>query len=435
MHIELPYGHTTRRLVLPDGLDVRLLRPAPPAPLSQPRDVLARAVDEALNAPRLRCHPSPSSLAVAVPDETRPLPVKDLLPVLLDRLFARWPGLSPNQVTVVVGGGLHPPLSAADLARAVPAEVARGCKVLGHDARHAEMTDHGRTSRGTPVRINAAIGRAAFRVVLGQVDPHQFQGFTGGSKGITIGCASAETIQTNHRLLLDGHSKAGILHDNPARQDLNEAGRLVDVHLAVNVVLDPAKRVVWLGAGDPEAVLDQAAEVCAGVYGVALDEDFDIVLASCGGYPKDICLYQAQKGLNMACQAARPGGRVLLLAECPGGIGDEVYEDYVRRFATPAELLADFRSHGFRMGAHKAYLFGLSLDAHRVVLDSALDAATLTRCQIAKGEAQAILDAWLAEGPQRPHIAVIPNANTTFFHRTAGQGCPGMRGKEQGGLG
>ncbi|MES9996882.1 nickel-dependent lactate racemase [Desulfovibrio aminophilus] len=424
MDIELPYGHGIRRLVLPDGSDLRLLRPTPPPDLPDPLGTLARAVDAALDTPEHRGRPAPESVAIAVPDETRPLPVKDLLPVLLDRLFAFWPRLAPSNVTVVVGGGLHPALSRAELDRTVPPTAARGCRVVGHDAHHSLMTDHGRTSRGTPVRINAAMGKAAFRVVLGQVDPHQFVGFTGGSKGITVGCASAEMIQANHGGLFEPTARAGVLAENPVRQDLNEAGRLIGIQLAVNVVLSPAKRIVWLGAGDPEAVLAEGAKVCAGVYGVALDEPFDIVLASCGGHPKDICLYQAQKGLNMACQAARPGGRVLLLAECPGGVGDEVYHDYVRRFERPADVLADFRTHGFRMGAHKAYLFGLSLDSRRVVLDSALNVATLKGCQITAGAAQATLNAWLAESPERPRIAVIPNANTTFFHRPAGQRAP-----------
>ncbi|WP_449242944.1 nickel-dependent lactate racemase [Desulfovibrio sp.] len=423
-HIELPYGHGLRRLVLPDGVDAHLLRPTPPPDLPDPLQALARAVDSALDTSKHRGRPAPGSVAIAVPDETRPLPVKDLLPVLLDRLFALWPRLAPGDVTVVVGGGLHPALSRAELERVIPPSAARGCRVIGHDAHLSPMTEHGRTSRGTPVRINAAIGAAEFRLVLGQVDPHQFVGFTGGSKGITVGCASAEMIRTNHGGLFASSARAGVLDENPVRQDLNEAGRLIGIHLAVNVVLSPAKRIVWLGAGDPEAVLAEGAKVCAGVYGVALDEPFDIVLASCGGHPKDICLYQAQKGLNMACQAAKPGGRVLLLAECPGGVGDETYHDYVRRFARPADVLADFRSHGFRMGAHKAYLFGLSLDSRRVVLDSALDAATLKECQITAGVAQATLDAWLAEGPARPRVAVIPNANTTFFHRPAGQRAP-----------
>ena len=42
-----------------------------------------------------------------MPDETRPFPLKALLPALLDRLFAAFPKLAHEKVRIVVGGGLH----------------------------------------------------------------------------------------------------------------------------------------------------------------------------------------------------------------------------------------------------------------------------------------------------------------------------------------
>ena len=106
----------------------------------------------------------------------------------------------------------------------------------------------------------------------------------------------------------------GQLQDNPVRNDLNEAGRLAGVDFAVNAVVDPNKEIVGIWAGDPEAVLREGVKVCAEVYGVKIDEPFDLAVASCGGYPRDICLYQAQKGLNLCSHAVKPGGKIALLA-------------------------------------------------------------------------------------------------------------------------
>lgn len=417
MQVALKYGHGERVLAIPDSVPVEVLRPASLPPLADPAQALGQALDRPLAGPLLADMPQPASVAVAVPDETRPLPVRELLPVLLDRLLAAWPGLGRDRVTVVVGGGLHPPLDRAELDRLVPPDAARGCRVLGHDARAADLADMGVTSRGTPVRIHPAVARAELRVVLGQVDPHQFVGFTGGAKGIAIGCASAETIARNHGLMFQAGARVGELDANPVRQDLNEAGRIIGVRLAVNLVLGPDKRPAWLAAGDPEAVLRAGAGVCARIYGVRLEHDFDLVAASCGGHPKDICLYQAQKGLNQASAALRPGGRLLLLAACGQGVGDEAYLDYVRRFASPQEVLEDFAAGGFRMGAHKAFLFSRTLAAHRVVVDSELDPAVLRQCHLTPGPAQETLDRWIAECSGRPRVAVVPNANTTYFFR------------------
>jgi len=69
------------------------------------------------------------------------------------------------------------------------------------------------------------------------------------------------------------------------------------------------------------------------------------------------------------------------------------------------------------MGAHKAFLFSRTLTRFEVVVHSELDADTLAGCHLAKGDAQETLDRWLAAMPERPRIAVVPNANTTYFYR------------------
>ncbi len=62
------------------------------------------------------------------------------------------------------------------------------------------------------------------------------------------------------------------------------------------------------------------------IYGVEIEELADVVIASCGGYPKDINVYQAHKTLSNAMEALKQGGRIILLARCSEGIGSEAYE-------------------------------------------------------------------------------------------------------------
>lgn len=171
-----------------------------------------------------------------------------------------------------------------------------------------------------------------------------------------------------------------------------------------------------LTAGEPDAVLESCAAVCARVYGIEIGEAFDIVVASCGGHPKDICLYQAQKGLNLASQALKPGGRILLLAASPQGIGDSVYFDYVSRFTSPEEAMRDFMSAGFRMGAHKAYLFGLTLVNYDVAVSSDLAPEVLRTCHLRPADPAAVIEKWVSEFPGTPRVAVVPSANTTYFY-------------------
>lgn len=419
-HIDLKYGNGKIRIRIPENASAAVLQPQDVPVLSS----VEEGLEEALNSPvgcqrldELLARKRPRTVSIAVPDETRPAPLGAVLPRLLQRLRNGLPGPLPEHVTIFIGGGLHPPADRAAIERILPAGIAAGCPVVAHDARTAVMRDYGTTRRGTPVRINAQYAAADVRIVIGQVDPHQFVGFTGGSKGVVIGCAAPETIEKNHSLMSQPNAYVGHLEGNPVREDQTEAGEMVGIDLAINYVLDADKRVVRLAAGRPAAVLEACAATCASVYGVAIEERFDIVVASCGGYPKDICLYQAQKGLNLASQALKPGGHILLLAASPQGVGDDIYFDYVSQFTSPEEVIRDFKASGFRMGAHKAYLFGRTLVNYDVAVLSDLDPGILSKCHLRAADPMTILEDWVAEFQGTPRLAVIPNANTTYFYR------------------
>jgi nickel-dependent lactate racemase len=421
--VELKYGKGKIRVSIPEKAVVSILEPLRVPELASVQSALDSALSAPFGCPSLEAMIDarrPRSVAIAVPDETRPAPLRDILPGLLSRVEAKLPGPLRDRVTLFIGGGLHPSADAAAIERVLPAGIARGCRVVAHDATAVAMRGYGTTSRGTPVRINAVYAEADLKMVIGQVDPHQFVGFTGGAKGVVIGCAAPETIEKNHSLMSQPNAQVGRLKDNPVRADLTEAGELVGLDLAVNFVLDAEKKVMHLTAGIPSQVLESCAQICARVYGVAIEDKFDIVVASCGGHPKDICLYQAQKGLNLASQALKPGGHILLLAASPQGVGDDIYFDYVSQFTSPEEVIRDFKSSSFRMGAHKAYLFGRTLVNYNVAVFSDLDPGILRKCHLRAADPASIIDEWVSSFDGTPRVAVIPNANTTYFYKSAG---------------
>jgi nickel-dependent lactate racemase len=418
MELDLKYGTGTINVHIPESARTKILEPNHRQALDSVGQEVVRVLaelDESSKTTIERLQKS-STVAIAVPDETRPLPVAAVLPELLDWLFEKQPELKADDVAVIVGGGLHPPLDGHTLNRLVPSEITRGCRVLGHDAKTSPMVDYGSTSRGTPVQINRIMAEADFKVVVGQIDPHQFVGFTGGSKGIVIGCGGSATIEHNHSLMFHDEARVGVMNGNPVREDLNEAGSMVGIELAVNLIMSPSKDVVQVLAGDPLKMLKQGARTCAALYGVKIDEKYDIVIASCGGHPKDICLYQAQKGLNLASQAVKKGGHILLLAASTQGVGDDVYFDYVSQFTSPEEVLADFKKQGFRMGAHKAYLFGRTLIEFDVAVSSELDSGVLKKCHLRSADPSRVIEEWVDNFEHPPRIGVIPNANTTYFY-------------------
>ena len=419
MNIELKYGDRQHVLHIPEKAETSILRPTRMSTLGSIGDALENALANPLgceNLDNLVGRTSPKTVAIAVPDETRPMPVRTILAILLNRIFTALPGLEPSALTVVIGAGLHPPAGREAQERIVPPEITSGCRVLQHDAFHARMVDFGVTKRGTPVRINADFAEADLKIVIGQIDPHQFVGFTGGAKGAVIGCAAVESIEHNHSLMFDEKAQVACLDGNPVREDMNEAGDMVGIDMAVNVVLDAENNVVRLLAGEPVTVLKEGAKTCTALYGVPLEHKYDIVIASCGGHPKDISLYQAQKGLNLASQALKQGGKILLLASCSQGVGDDTYFDYVSQFATPEEVLEDFKKLGFKMGAHKAFLFARTLTNFEVAMVSNLDPDIMKACHLQAVDPDVVIGEWVEGFGGRPRVAVVPNANTTYFY-------------------
>lgn len=402
-------------LDLPGNIQADVFEPKQVAPLDDPAAALAAALDSPIGCQRLEEQPDPVSVAIAVPDETRPVPLKLLLPPLIARILAAWPSLKAENITIVVGGGLHPPADEAQLARILPDSV-RVCRIVSHDAENSPIISFGVTSRGTPVEINAEVGWAQYRMVVGMVDSHQFVGFTGGAKGVTIGCASAAMVTANHRMMTSPAAFAGNITDNPVRQDLNESGKLAGVNLAINVVMDASKKPVSILAGVPHEVMLAASGKTAELYGLTFDKPYDIVVASCGGLPKDICLYQAQKGLSTASSCAAPGGKIILLAKCEQGVGDNHYYNYVRKFKSDKVLMEEFSKGTFRMGAHKAFLFARATTRFEVAIHSDLPDATLAECLLTPGKLQPTVERWLLEVP-KARVAIIKSSNSSFFRK------------------
>ncbi len=169
-------------------------------------------------------------------------------------------------------------------------------------------------------------------------------------------------------------------------------------------------------AGDPHEVLAAAVPLVQEVCETAAPHPMDVVIASPGGYPKDINLYQAQKALAHACELVRPGGSVVLAAECREGAGDDLYEAWMAAAKSPQEVITRFEREGFRMGAHKAFLFARSLRKARTYLVSrgvAPDQARKLHLIPALTIEDALAEA-LGETARLPRIGIMPRASSTI---------------------
>ena len=76
---------------------------------------------------------------------------------------------------------------------------------------------------------------------------------------------------------------------------------------------------------------------------------FDVVITTNSGYPLDLNLYQAVKGMSAAARIVRPGGSIIVAAECWDGIPDHgQYKRLLWEAGSLDALLARLQAPGFR---------------------------------------------------------------------------------------
>ena len=412
--LELPYGKRTILFDLPREWEPDLFRPNLISPAEDPVKEVIQSLDNPYGDRRLADFSGAASVAIAICDETRPMPNHLILLPLLKKLHQM--GIPKSAVQIVIASGLHSATPESRLANILPVDIINQYPITVHDATHSDLRFLGKTTRGTPVFVNPLFFDAKLRFVIGMIDPHQFVGYTGGVKGAAIGLAGAQTIAANHSMLFHPQALIGEIQNNPVRQDIEEIGKMMDVHFATNVVLDERNRVLKVFSGDPFEVERVGSEFCRKVYEIKVSKEYDVAIVSPGGYPKDINLYQAQKALAHVTPLVRHGGEIILLAECPDGYGDEAFYQTMRKYRSPQEVVESFQHEGFRIGVHKAFLWTRSLTKAQIYLYSALQEALVYElmCLPVKN-IQEWLESINVKYARAPRVAIIPKANSTYF--------------------
>ncbi len=371
--IEVPYGKTAMKADVGDEVRVDHLQPQdlPPADV---KAEISKALEEPVSHNGLIDFEG-RNVAIVVSDQTRPIPSKAILEVLIPQLEEY--GVNQDDITIIVGGGLH--RRTGSLEEIVGKDIAESVgNTVIHDSRKEEdLVYLGDTYRGTPIWINKHFMQAEKKIVTGMIDPHQFMGYTGGSKGAAIGLAGTKTVEANHALLMAEGSRLGNIERNPCREDVDEIGDKLGIDFIVNAVLNLNKQVARVVAGHWLHAHREGVKFAQRVVEAETPYQADVVITSPGGSPKDINVYQAQKALTPAEIVCKPEGVIILVAECPHGLGDELFEQTMNKFATHEEIINYFQSLPFRMGIHKAWMWSTQLTNKKVILISSLSSKEL----------------------------------------------------------
>lgn len=251
------------------------------------------------------------------------------LPFLVKRLNNL--GIADQDIVILMATGTHRSQTPEEHEQIVGKEIFNRIKVIDHDCDNSEMAYVGETPRGTKVTVNKLVTDRKV-IITGGIVHHLMAGFGGGRKSIVPGVASSETVAQNHLHALDPGAErsnpltgVGKTTNNPLNLDMIDCCRLVEPDFLLNVVTDPKGNLAKFVAGHWFKAWEAGCRWADEKFGVPIEKQGDLVIASCGGYPKDISLYQSTKALFNAAMAVKPGGTILLLAQCPEGAGADEY--------------------------------------------------------------------------------------------------------------
>ncbi|MDP6716627.1 MAG: nickel-dependent lactate racemase, partial [SAR202 cluster bacterium] len=347
MDIKLAYGRNGLNISLPDERTT-VIEPGYVPGLPDQEGALRTAVRDPVGSRPLRQMVSPEqTVAISVCDITRPMPSSLVLPIVL-RELSHMPN---DQITILIATGTHRGNTEEELAQMLGQDVVDNYNVVNHDAfDSSNLALKGHTSGGIPIWLNRHWSDADIGITTGFVEPHFFAGFSGGPKMVAPGLAGFDTIMPLHNSDMIGRPEArwGIIEGNPIHDAIREISEITGVDFAVEVTINRDHRVTSAYAGDPKTVHRAATRFARTMAMQPVDAPFEIVVTTNSGYPLDLNLYQAVKGMSAAAQVVIPGGTIICAAECSDGVPEHGrYNEILMSAATPAELLTMINAKGY----------------------------------------------------------------------------------------
>jgi len=351
MKIDLAYGKTGLTIDIP-GDQTSIIEPQFIPGLPDELGAIKTALRNPIGTSPLRKSIEPGQkVGISVCDITRPMPSKRILPVILNELKH----IHPSNITIFIATGTHRKNTHSELFSMLgELPMSGGYNIVNHDAfSQANLTKVGVTKEHIPIFLNTDWIKTDFKITTGFVEPHFFAGFSGGPKMIAPGLAGFETIMKLHDsdMISNPNSKWGITHGNPIHDSIREIATLFPSDFTLDVTINKHHKITSVYAGEMFQVHKAACEFAHSTAMREVPEPFDIVVTTNSGYPLDMNLYQAVKGMSAAHQIVKKGGSIICAAECSDGIPDHgSYGEILKSQASPQSLLnmieaSDYQKH------------------------------------------------------------------------------------------
>jgi nickel-dependent lactate racemase len=347
--VKLAYGKEGLWVELPDD-NVTVVEPRFVPGLPDEIEAIKSTLRRPIGTPPLQDLVKPGdTVAIVFSDITRPQPRERMLPVLLEELSH----VSPEKIVLINALGTHRLNTDEELVGMLGKEIVESYRIVQHDAWDRDnMVYLGPTSFGHETYINGVYMEANVKILTGFIEPHFFAGFSGGPKAVLPGLADERSVLGNHDAEMIGHPRAtwGVTEGNPIWEEMREMAAKTEPTFLLNVTLNKNKEITGVFAGDVWQAHAAGTAFARQSVMVPVPEPFDIVITTNSGYPLDLNLYQAVKGMSAAALVVKEGGSIIAAAECWDGLPDHgEYKNILKMADSPQKLLEVIKAPGFLM--------------------------------------------------------------------------------------
>ena len=341
MKAQLLYGENTTDLTLPDS--VNLLEMSPLSPIPDPVKAVREAIAEPIASPPLNeIAQGKENACVVISDFTRPVPNKVILPPLLKEIEQS--GINRENITILIATGMHRPNLGKDMEYLVGREIVDNYTIVNHYCRKSDEYRKVDEIDGEPIEVNKHYLDADLKILTGLIEPHFYAAYSGGGKAILPGISSFETMKFMHSYKMIDHPNVTncILEANPFHEYVIRVTELVGADFILNVVINKNRKIAGVFAGHYNHAHLAGCDMVYGHSVVSVDQPFDLVITSGGGYPLDATFYQISKALICAKDILKKGGSIVVSCECREGIGGPEFCEILRSGCSPQEFFTGY---------------------------------------------------------------------------------------------
>jgi nickel-dependent lactate racemase len=340
MIIKLAYGKTGHIIELPDNYNADIIEPRWVKSVNDQSHSVTEALNNPYNSKPLKDIVSNSDrVAILFSDITRATPYHIILPAILNELK----NIPQENISFYCANGTHRLATDQELIKILGESIVKDYKIFQNDANNQELHQYlGTTISGNEVLINKKVLDCDVKILTGFIEPHFFAGFSGGGKALIPGMASVKTIKYNHSIahLSQKNVNWGITYGNPLWEEMIEAAEFVPGLFLLNITLNRNKEITNVFAGDLRTAHKAGCQFVKDSAMAPVDTLYDIVITSNSGYPLDLNVYQTVKGMSAASQVLKPGGSIIMAAECWDGIpSNSDYETILTSVNSSKELM------------------------------------------------------------------------------------------------